>query len=298
MSNLLAKLNIQDWLSILRWNKPSGRLILLIPAGWSLWMSPSAPPNISLVFSIVLGGLLVSAGGCIANDIWDSKIDKSVSRTANRPLPAGKIKASSALILMFLCFLLSLFVVINLPNHTRGVSLRLAILALPLIILYPSAKRWFPFPQAILAICWGFAVLIPWGAMEGNLNGGIPLTGIWLGTILWTFGFDTAYAMADRVDDKNLGLNSSAINLGRYAELSVSIAYFLASIFIGLGAYASNIKFIFWPIWLIFSLGMQYESYILKKDKLKKNIYGIHFRNQVYLGSFLLLGLILGRIYF
>ena len=35
---------LQPWIELLRWNKPTGRLILLIPAGWALWLNPSAPP--------------------------------------------------------------------------------------------------------------------------------------------------------------------------------------------------------------------------------------------------------------
>ncbi|MFN5162836.1 MAG: hypothetical protein ACK5IA_13325, partial [Cyanobacteriota bacterium] len=44
------------WLELLRWHKPSGRLILLIPAGWALWLSPAAPPAPILLGWIVLGG--------------------------------------------------------------------------------------------------------------------------------------------------------------------------------------------------------------------------------------------------
>jgi 4-hydroxybenzoate polyprenyltransferase len=32
------------WLELLRCDKPSGRLILLIPAGWALWLGPAVPP--------------------------------------------------------------------------------------------------------------------------------------------------------------------------------------------------------------------------------------------------------------
>ena len=63
------------WLALLRWDKPSGRLILLIPAGWSLWLLPNAPPAAPLVGWIVLGGLAVSGAGCVANDLWDRRID-------------------------------------------------------------------------------------------------------------------------------------------------------------------------------------------------------------------------------
>ena len=63
------------WLELLRWTKPTGRLILLIPAGWSLWLSPSAPPGLDLLLQIVVGGLAVSGAGCIANDLWDRRFD-------------------------------------------------------------------------------------------------------------------------------------------------------------------------------------------------------------------------------
>ena len=285
-----------EWIALLRWNKPSGRLILLIPAGWSLWMSPSAPPTTQIVILIIAGGLLVSAAGCITNDLWDKKIDGQVSRTLNRPLAKGSIESSSAFILLLLCLILSLFVVINLPGYSRGLSLRLAMLALPLIVLYPSAKRWFPLPQALLAFCWGFAVLIPWGASEGNLNGGLPLLGTWLATIFWTFGFDTVYAMADKEDDQKIGLKSSAVLLGDRIELVVVITYALASIFLGLSAYLSGISLIFWPVWLIGSAGMQLEGNKLRKKINNNSFYGTHFKNQVKLGALLLLGLVLGRV--
>ena len=62
---------LSPWLELLRWTKPTGRLILLIPAGWSLWLTPSAPPDLLLLLQIVIGGLAVSGAGCIANDLWD-----------------------------------------------------------------------------------------------------------------------------------------------------------------------------------------------------------------------------------
>tara|TARA_A100001011_G_scaffold60436_1_gene60264 strand:+ start:1247 stop:1453 length:207 start_codon:yes stop_codon:yes gene_type:complete len=61
------------YFQLLRWNKPSGRLILLIPSGWSLWLTPAAPPSLLILGIIILGGLFVSGAGCIANDIWDRK---------------------------------------------------------------------------------------------------------------------------------------------------------------------------------------------------------------------------------
>ena len=116
----------------------------------------------------------------------------------------------------------------------------------------------------------------------------------WLATIFWTFGFDTVYAMPDMKDDKQLGLNSSALSLGGRARKVVSISYFLTSIMLGISAFLAGISLIFWPIWILVSLGMQQEAFLLKNERIK--VLNTHFKNQVLLGSLLLLGLMLGKI--
>ncbi len=287
---------LKQWVLLLRWDKPSGRLILLIPAGWSLWMTPSAPPPMKLVGLIIFGGLCVSGAGCIANDLWDRKIDKNVARTKHRPLANGTIQISTAWKLLLVMLFMSCLILFSLPSTSVRICLSLALTALPIILIYPSAKRWFAYPQALLALCWGFAVLIPWAASESSLAGGLPLLFCWLATLIWTFGFDTVYAMADYKDDKSLALNSSVLSLGRYSKNVVAICYALATTFLAIGAYLVGVKSIFWPIWIISSLGMQREIYIINQMDSPFSTFGRHFRNQVWLGSLLLVGLILGRI--
>ena len=281
---------------LLRWNKPSGRLILLIPAGWSLWLTPSAPPSFFILGLIILGGLFVSGAGCIANDIWDRKFDKKVLRTKERPLASGKVSLQASWILLILLLLLSLLIVLSMPIASRNLCLQLASLSLPFILLYPSAKRWFKYPQLILSICWGFSVLIPWAASESSLAGGIPLLFCWIATIFWTFGFDTVYAMADEIDDKVIGLKSSAISLGENSIRTVSFCYFISSCLLAIAAFKANLGLIYWPFWLIFALGMQKEVFLLNSRSKGIKTSGLHFKNQVRIGSLLLLGMILSKI--
>ena len=285
---------INNLINLLRWNKPTGRLILLIPAGWSLCLAPSAPPSKELVSLIIIGGLLVSGSGCIANDLWDKKIDSQVQRTKNRPLAKGSIKISSALIVLLILLSLSLRVIFLLPIASQALCFKLSLIGLVPILLYPSSKRWFKYPQFFLAICWGFSVLIPWAASEASLDGGLPLITCWLATIIWTFGFDTVYAMADKSDDKKLNLNSSALSLGSNAYKAVSICYALTSFALGASAYSGGIGVTFWPFWVLGSIGMQREVFHLERAKTDTFIFGKHFRNQVLLGGVILLGLIVG----
>jgi len=287
---------LQPWLALLRWDKPSGRLILLIPAGWSLWLLPQAPPSTALVGWIVLGGLAVSGAGCIANDLWDRRIDPLVERTRTRPLASGQVGVGAARLLMGLCLLGALAVVLwGLPSGSRDLCLQLAIASLPPVLLYPSAKRWFNYPQAVLALCWGFAVLIPWAAATGSLAGGWPLAAVWLATLLWTFGFDTVYAMADRPDDARIGVRSSALSLGHRAPLVVGICYGATACLLGLGAALQGVQPIYWPIWALASFGLLREARLLRRSDLPRSAYGLHFRHQVQLGALLLLALVVSR---
>ncbi len=287
------KTYFQPIIEILRWNKPTGRLILLIPAGWSLWLTPEGNPNINLVIKILLGGLFVSGFGCIANDIWDKDIDKKVLRTKNRPLASSKLSLRKAYFILYLFLLGSFFITLSLPAKGRLLTIILALLALPFILIYPSAKRWFRFPQVILSICWGFAVLIPWAAHEGNLRSPVLFL-CWLATVFWTFGFDTIYALADKKYDQKIGINSSAINLGSYTKPAIQISYLITSLSIAFCGILNELSLIFWPFLIINSILMQKDVYkIFKlKDSSIKTI-AQHFRNQVIYGSLILIGIII-----
>ena len=280
---------------LLRWNKPSGRLILLVPAGWSLFLTPGSNLSLLLVFKIFLGGLLVSGFGCIANDIWDRGIDKKVIRTMNRPLAAKRISLRTAYGLLIIFILLSFLLTLSLPEEGRLLAICLAFISLPFIIFYPSAKRWFKYPQLILSFCWGFAVLIPWAAQEGNLNSFVLLF-CWIATLFWTFGFDTVYALADKKYDLELGINSSAITLKSNTKIVIQICYLVTGLSLSICAFLNNLSFIFWPFIIVITLLMQRDVINLYKTKNELIMQvGKHFQNQVIYGCLILLGIIISR---
>ena len=289
----MLQIKLNSFFELLRWNKPTGRLILLIPAGWSLYLTPGPHPNIEILLKIIIGGLLVSGLGCVANDIWDKKIDQKVIRTQNRPLAANKLGLKTAYLILLFLILSSFFLTLSLPEKGRILAISIAFLALPIILIYPSSKRWFKYPQLILSICWGFAVLIPWAANQGNLNSPVLLC-CWLATIFWTFGFDTVYALADKKYDLEIGVNSSAVNLKNNTKITIQICYFLTSAFLAICGFLNQVNFIFWPILLM-------TGFFMQKDILKvfpetkqsiKNI-GNHFKNQSIYGGVILLGIII-----
>ena len=284
-----------NWIKLLRWNKPTGRLLLIIPALWSLWLSPSSPPSFKLLFLILGGGICISAVGCIVNDLWDQAIDREVLRTKNRPLANKSISIKEAIFIFFIFLFLSIFIAFNLPSFNKILVLKLCLLTLPIVIIYPSSKRWFKYPQLILGLVWGFAILIPWAVQEGSLEGK-ALFFAWLATCLWTFGFDTVYALADKEDDLKLGLNSSPLSLSFNTFKVISFCYFSSSLLLGISAIYSQINILFWPLYIVYFIYMQIEASKLDRKKITSKKIARHFSNQSILGLLFLGALIAGKI--
>ena len=102
--------------------------------------------------------------------------------------------------------------------------------------------------------------------------------------------------MADELDDKAIGLNSSAISLGEKSIKIVSFCYLISSFLLAIAAFKASLGLIYWPFWVISTLGMQREVYLLNTKSKGIKTSGLHFSNQVKIGSLLLLGMVLSKI--
>lgn len=279
------------WLTIirlLRWDKPAGRLILMLPALWAVFLAAQGTPPIPLVGVIVLGTLATSATGCVVNDLWDRDIDPQVQRTSNRPLASRalsvKVGIVVALVALGCAFVLSLYL--------NGLSFWLCVAAVPVILLYPGAKRVFPVPQLVLSIAWGFGVLISWSAVTGDLDRATWL--LWGATVFWTLGFDTVYAMSDRDDDKRIGVKSSALFFGNYASEAIGIFFAITVLLLGWLGLVMQLHLSFWIAVVIVTCGWIWQYLRLRNRELPNSAYGEMFRQNVWIGFLLLAGMIAG----
>ena len=280
---------------LLRWDKPEGRLILMIPALWAVVLATQGSPPWPLVGAIVLGSLATSAAGCVVNDLWDRNIDPQVERTRNRPLAARALSVQTAVVVAAIAFLVALACAVAIAwLYLNPLTLWLAVAAVPVIVLYPSAKRIFPVPQLVLSIAWGFAVLISWSAATASLE---PATWLlWGATVLWTLGFDTIYAMADRDDDRRIGVHSSALFFGDLAAIAIGLFFAgTVALLIVLGIVLS-LHFSFWICLAIAALGWINQVLRLRQSPLPRKVYGQMFRQNVWQGLLILLGTVAGSL--
>lgn len=276
---------------LLRWDKPAGRLILMIPALWAVVLAAGGIPPLPLVGVIMLGSLATSAAGCVINDLWDRDIDPQVERTCTRPLASRalsvKVGIGIALIAMACAAILAFYL--------NPLSFWLCVAAVPVIVSYPLAKRVFPVPQLVLSLAWGFAVLISWTAVTGKLDASTWV--LWGATVFWTLGFDTVYAMSDREDDRKIGINSSALFFGNYAADAVGIFFASTAGFFAYLGMIMPLKLGFWVAWGIAVVGWVGQYIRLQNPELPKPVYGEIFRQNVWLGFILLAGMIVGLLF-
>lgn len=280
---------------LLRWDKPEGRLILMIPALWAVFLAadsiPSPLPPLPLIGVIILGSLTTSAAGCVVNDLWDRNIDPQVERTRNRPLASRALSVRTGIVVAIAAF----FCALILSLYLNPLSFWLCVAAVPVIILYPLAKRIFPVPQLVLSIAWGFAVLISWSAVTASLELATWL--LWGATVLWTLGFDTVYAMPDREYDKQVGVNSSARFFGDRTPLAVGLFFAGTALLLGAMGYVMQLSIPFWMA-LAGAIAAWYRHYRrLSHVQVPPTAYGQIFRQNVWVGFLLLAGMILGMMF-
>lgn len=278
------------WVSIiklLRWDQPTGRLILMIPALWAVFLAARGAPPLPLVSVIVLGTLATSAGGCVINDLWDRDIDPLVQRTRNRPIASRALSVKIGLAIAAIAFACAWI----LSLYLTPLSFWLCVAAVPVIIFYPLAKRVFPLPQLILSIAWGFAVLISWTAATGRLEFSTWL--LWGATVLWTLGFDTVYALSDQEFDRRIGVKSSALFFGDWAAQAVGLFFIGTVLMLAWLGVNMGLDISFWVTLGIAAVIWAWQYRQLSRRHPPKRIYGQVFRQNVGLGFVLLVGMIL-----
>ncbi len=260
----------------------------MIPALWAVFLAASGKPPLPLVGVIILGTLATSAAGCVVNDLWDRNIDPQVERTRDRPLASRALSIKVGIVVA----IVAMACAAGLAFYLNPLSFWLCVAAVPVILLYPGAKRVFPVPQLVLSIAWGFGVLISWSAVTQDLS---PATWfLWGATVLWTLGFDTVYAMSDREDDRRIGVNSSALFFGDYASVAIGIFFVGTIIFLAWLGIFIHLKLAFWISLVIGSIGWFWQFLQLRKPDLPNSTYGIMFRQNVWIGFILLAGMIIG----
>jgi 4-hydroxybenzoate polyprenyltransferase len=227
---LARKLSL--YLHLIRWDRPAGWLLLLWPTLSALWIAADGFPGWHLLVVFTLGTFLMRSAGCCVNDVADREFDRHVKRTAGRPVTSGQLSAREALLLGGALALCAFGLVLT----TNAVTIAWSFAALAIAIAYPFSKRFVSMPQAVLGVAFSFGIPMAFAAVQGA--GPASAASVWasvpgvawlllLGNLFWVLAYDTEYAMVDRDDDLRIGIQTSAITLGRLDVPAILLFYAL-----------------------------------------------------------------------
>lgn len=209
-------------IELMRWNRPTGTILALTPALWSIGLStptsmmlPPAP-----ILTIFCAGAFVARGmGCTINDLLDRKYDKLVERTQNRPIACGDISPKEATVYLAIQSLVGLGILCL--NNATVIQLGLA--SGFMIASYPLFKRFTYYPQVMLALTINWGVFMGFAAMQNDMSQIINIVPLYLGSICWTLYYDTIYAHQDKKDDALVGIKSTALKFGSHTKPILSV---------------------------------------------------------------------------
>ncbi|WKZ12556.1 MAG: 4-hydroxybenzoate octaprenyltransferase [Gammaproteobacteria bacterium] len=209
--------SLQQYLRLMRLDRPIGIWLLLWPALWGLWVAAEGRPQPRIFAVMVLGVVVMRSAGCVINDYADRDFDPRVARTRDRPLASGRVSPAEALVLFTALSLLAIALALMLDPLARV----LAVVGGLLTIVYPFMKRVIAAPQLVLGAAFGWSIPMAFAAETGAVPRLAWL--MWLAVVVWALIYDTMYAMADRADDLRVGVKSTAILFGSADVFIVSL---------------------------------------------------------------------------
>lgn len=227
--------------------------------------------NAANVFMMFLGGFLITGAANALNQVLEKDFDKLMKRTMNRPLAAGRMNVSEAILSAGLCGMGGISILwffFSPPGALLG--------ALSLIIyafVYTPLKRFTPFAVLVGAIPGALPPLIGWVCATGTVSfEACVITSI---QFLWQFPHFWAIAWVAHDDYKNAGfkLLPSAGGQDRYTAL-LSIFYIIILIAVstipvatGMTGYVSGAVIFLAGVWFLFQAFRLYQSCRMKAAK-------------------------------
>jgi heme o synthase len=145
-------------------------LLVLLTTAVGFYLGAEDPINWTALLHAVLGTAAAAAGAAALNQWWECKLDARMQRTRSRPLPAGRMRPTEALVIGST---LSIFGVTYLAIVCNALSAALAAITIIIYIFgYTPLKLRSTFNTALGAVPGALPPLIGWAAARGTLNAG------------------------------------------------------------------------------------------------------------------------------
>lgn len=174
---------------------------------------------------IALAAVGARTAAMTLNRLIDRHLDARNPRTAQRELPAGRMKPGEAITLLAV----STAVYVAACAALGAWYVKVAVIPFAVFALYPYLKRFTPLCHVGVGSALALAPLAGFAAAHPTLQDSLPAWGLAAFALCWVTGFDIIYATLDEQFDRGAGVHSMVVWLGRARALRVSWALHVAA---------------------------------------------------------------------
>jgi len=189
---------LRDYLTL---TKPEVNLLILMTTSAGYYLASRGTFHVLGLINTLVGTLLVASGTATINQWMERSWDGQMRRTANRPLPSGRMSPLAAILFGLLSSVaggLYLAVLVNPLAAWLAISTLLSYL-----LIYTPLKRVTPLCTLLGAIPGAMPTLIGWAASSGRIDGQAWL--LFAILFLWQFPHFLAIALMYRDDYAQAG---------------------------------------------------------------------------------------------
>ena len=170
---------VEDYVALL---KPRVMSLVVFTAIIGLLLAPGGINPVLGVIAILC--IALGAGGSGALNMWyDADIDAIMSRTANRPIPAGRVTRGEALAFGLICSGFSV-AILGLATNWVAAALLAFTIFFYAVIYTMWLKRSTPQNIVIGGAAGAFPPMVGWAAVTGDIT--LPSVVLFLVIFLWT----------------------------------------------------------------------------------------------------------------
>lgn len=195
----------QDWVEL---TKPRITLLVTLTTAAGFALASERPLDMPRFLATLLGTALVAAGSAALNQWFERETDQLMRRTANRPLPAGRMAAEPAALfggLLSLSGLVLLWLLVNPLTAALGLATLLSY-----VWVYTPMKRTSSLATLVGAIPGAAPPVMGWTAAAGEIGlGGWLLFAI---LFLWQLPHFLSIAWLYREDYRRAGMPLLTVN--------------------------------------------------------------------------------------
>jgi protoheme IX farnesyltransferase len=145
-------------------------LLVLLTTAVGFYLGAEGPINWTTLLHTVLGTAAAAAGAAALNQWWEHKLDAMMQRTRSRPVPAGRMRPTEAIVIggvLSICGVIYLALVCNALSATLA-----AVTIVVYVFGYTPLKLVSTFNTALGAVPGALPPVIGWAAARGTLDAG------------------------------------------------------------------------------------------------------------------------------